>query len=70
MKRPKVLLLNLSGIGRRSTNKMASLSSSQDIKAYCVNGHHGTNISNIKISRHVLVCRYSLNVLAKFDGNR
>ena len=41
MKRPKVLLLNLLGIGRRSTSKMASLSSSQDIKAYCVNGHHG-----------------------------
>ena len=70
MKRPKVLLLNLSGIGRRSTSKMASLSSSQDIKAYCVNGHHGTNISNIKISRHVFVCRYSLNVLTKFDENR
>ena len=70
MKRPKVLLLNLLGIERRSTSKMASLSSSQDIKAYCVNGHHGTNISNIKISRHVFVCHYSLNVLAKSDENR
>ena len=39
-------------------------------KACCVNGGHGTNIANIKISRHTFVCHYSWNVLAKFDENR
>ena len=39
-------------------------------KACCVNGGHGTNITNIKISRHTFVCHYSWNVLAKFDENR
>ena len=30
----------------------------------CANGRHGTNISNIKISRH-FVCHYSQDILAK-----
>ena len=38
--------------------------------ACCVNRRHGTNISNIIISRHISVCHYSLYVLAKFDENR
>ena len=100
MKRPMVLLLNLSGFGCHSTSKMAAQSYSKGINqkqcvllfrysdwlsryrhsylACCVNVKISKfqihiyiyiYISNIQISRHALVCNYSLNVLAKFDEN-
>ena len=54
MKRPMVLLLNLPGFGCHSTSKMAAC-----IYIYI----------KYQISRHVFVCNYSFNVLAKFDEN-
>ena len=44
MKRPRVLLLNLSGIRCRSTSKMATQSYSQDINQLGVSGFFDTLI--------------------------